>query len=221
MTMYYAFKLADATQQGIDELLKNLDAGSAAPQHELHTRVSVELTDEILKHAVEELIHRFQAGAEGAGILSTLLGILKSTTHVLVRQLVGKHDNQAVAKMAEYLRSRRVEVRGEVLFGFALSADLEQKFSTILAAIAAGNGVAQKADLNAAMLNFAEQALVRFYDDFTAPMELGFIKRKASDIGRSTINKGIHMAINKLIPQLGQKDLDVFGAHYRSQLVDA
>jgi len=221
MTTYYAFKLADSTQQGIDELLKNLDAGTSAPQHDLHTRVSVEITDEILKHSVEELIHRFQAGAEGAGILSTLLSILKSTAHVLVRQLLGKHDNKEVAKMAAYLRARRVEVQGEVRYGFELPADLAQRFKTIFAAIAAGNGVAQKADLNAAMLSFAELALVRFYDDFTAPMELGFIKRKASDIGRSTINKGIHVAMNKLIPQLGQKELEVFAAYYQSLFVDA
>jgi len=220
MTTYYAFKLADATQQGIDELLRNLDAGSSAPQHELHTRVSLEVTDEILKYSVEELMQRFQAGAEGTGILSTLLSILKSTAHVLVRQLLGKHDNKEVAKMAEYLRSRRVEVRGEVLFGFELPSELAQRLKTIFAAIAAGDGVARKADLNAAMLTFADLALVHFYDDFTAPMELGFIMRKASDIGRSTIKKGIHVAMNKLIPQLGKKDLVVFAEFYGALFID-
>lgn len=221
MTTYYAFKLADVTQQGLDELLKNLDAGISAPQHELHTRVSIEITDEILKHSVEELMQRFQSGAEGAGILSTLLGILKSTAHVLVRQLLGKHDNKEVAKMAQYMRSRRVEANGEVRFGFELPVELAQRLKTIFAAIHAGDGVAQKAPLNAAMLTFAEVALVHFYDDFTAPMELGFIKRKGSDIGRSTINKGLHVAMNKLIPQLGQKELVVFADFYGSLLVDA
>lgn len=220
MPMYYAFKLADKTQAGIDELLKNLDAGVSAPQHDLHTRVSVEITDEILKHSVEELIHRFQDGAEGAGILATLLNILKSTAHVLVRQMLGKHDNKEVAKMAQYLRDRRVEVNGEVRYGFEFSADLAQKIRAVFAAIAAGDGVAQKPELNAVMLSFADEALVRFYDDFTAPMDLGFIKRKVSDVGRGTINKGMHAAMNKLIPQLRQKELEIFVGYYGSLFID-
>jgi hypothetical protein len=220
MTTYFAFKLADATQQGIDELLRNLDARNAAPQHDLHTRVSVAITDEILKNCVEELIARFQAGAEGAGILTTLLGLLKSTAHVLVKQMLGKSSNDEVAKMAGYLRSRRVEVNGDVRYGFEMPADLAQQFKTVFAAIAAGEGVAQKPALNAAMLAFGEVALLRFYDDFTAPMDLGFIKRKASDIGRSTIHKGVQVAINKLIPQLGQKELAVFANYYGSLFIE-
>lgn len=221
MTTYYAFKLADATQQAIDELLKNLDAGSSAPQHDLHTRVSIELTDEILKHSVEDLIHRFQRGAEGAGTLSTLLSILKSTTHVMVRQLLGKHENKEVATMAQYMRNCRVEVRGEVRYGFELTAELAQRFKDIFAAIAAGDGVAHKAELNAAMLNFVDLGLAAFYDGFTAPMELGFIKRKASDIARSTISKGLHAAMNRLIPQLRQKELVVFADFYSDLFIDA
>jgi hypothetical protein len=221
MTTYFAFKLADATQQGIDELLKNLDAGSTVPQHELHTRVSIEVTDAILKNAVEELIQRFQAGAEGAGILTTLLSMLKSTAHMLVRQMLGKHDNKEVAKMAEYLRSRRVEINGEILYGFAMTDDLAQKFNRIFAAIAAGDGKAQKPELQETMLNFSEQALVVFFDDFVSPMGLGFVKRKMSDLGRGTIHSGIQMALKKLIPQLGQKELEVMAEYYGGLFVSA
>lgn len=220
MSTYFAFKLADASQQGIDELLRNIDARVAAPQHDLHTRISVEVTDEILKHCVEELIARFQAGAEGAGILTTLLGLLKGTAHVLVRQMLGKGSNDEVAKMAGYLRSRRVEANGEVRYGFELPPALVKQFRDAFAGIAAGDGVAQKPALNAAMLAFGEVALQRFYDDFTAPMDLGFIKRKASDIGRSTIHKGVQVAINKLIPQLGQKELAVFAQYYEGLFVE-
>lgn len=220
MTSYFAFKLDDATQQGIDELLANLDAGSSAPQHALHTRVSVEITDEILKHCVEKLIALFQDGAEGAGILTTLLNLLKGTAHVLVKQMLGKHDNAEVAKMAAYLRSRRVVVDGDVRYGFELPADLAARFSTAFAAVDAGEGKAHKAELQATMLAFGDLALERFYDDFVGPMDLGFIKRKASDLGRSTIHKGIQVAIGKLIPQLGQKDLEVFVSYYRTLIVE-
>lgn len=222
MTTYFAFKPADKVQQEIDALLGKIDSGSKEPLHELHTRVSVEMIDEILKNCVEELIHRFQANAEGAGILNTLLGILKSTAHVLVKQLLGKHSNDEVAKMAVFLRQRRiVTAAGEVRHGFALPADMAAQFKVVFAAIAAGEGKDKKAELNALMLRFADLALVHFYDDFVAPMELGFIKRKASDLGRGTISKGLHVAINKLIPQLGNKELAIFADFYGAQFIEA
>lgn len=220
MITYFAFKPDAAVQQRIDELLKNLDAGSSEPQHELHTRVSIEITDEILKYSVEDLMHRFKAGTEGTGILATLLNLLKSTTHMLVRQMLGKHDNKEVARMAQYLRSRRVVANGEVLYGFEMPPELTQSFQRIFAAISAGDGVPHKDELLAAMLSFAELGLKRFYDDFTAPIELGFIKRKGSDLGRGTLNKGIHMALNKLIPQLRQKELEVLAAYYGSLFIE-
>lgn len=221
MTTYFAFKLADATQQGIDELLANLDSKSAAPQHALHTRVSVELTDEILKHCVEELMARFQ-GEDSAGILHTLLGLLKGTAHVLVKQMLGKGSNEEVAKMAQYLRGCRVLTpAGEVRYGFVLPAKIEQGFEQAFAGIAAGNGKEQRAALHSTMLAFGDEALVRFYDDFVGPMDLGFIKRKASDLGRSTIHKGVQVAMNKLIPNLNQKQLEIFADYYGSLLVKA
>ncbi len=221
MTTYFAFKPADKVQQEMDALLGKIDSSSKEALHELHTRVSVEMIDEILKNCVEELIHRFQASEEGAGILNTLLGILKSTAHVLVKQLLGKHSNEEVAKMAAFLRQRRVvTAAGEVRHGFALPADMAAQFTDIFAGIAAGTGKERKPELNALMLGFADLALVHFYDDFVAPMNLGFIKRKASDLGRGTISKGIHVAVNKLIPQLGNKELAIFADYYGSLFVE-
>jgi hypothetical protein len=220
MTTYFAFKLAAPVQAAVDELLHNLDAGSSAPQHELHTRVSVAITDEILGNAVEGLIQRFQ-GAEGAGILNTLLGLLKSTAHMLIRQLLGKTSNESVAKMAQHLRDRRVECGSEVRYGFALSADLAQQLRTVFADVAAGNGLARRDELHQAMRRFADLGVVSFYDEFVAPMDLGFIKRKAADLGRSTIVKAVHVAVDKLIPGMGQPELAVFTDYYGSMLVDA
>lgn len=218
MTTYFAFKLNDATQNGIDELLRNLDSGASAPQHELHTRVSLETADAIFKTIVEDMIELFQGG-EGAGVLHTLLSLLKGTTHMLLKQLLGKHDNATVAKMATYLRQRRVVIGDEVRFGFELPVDMAASFSTAFAGIQAGEGMAHKAALNDTMQKFADLAIVRFLDEFTNPMELGFIKRKAVDLGRATMSKGLHAALNKLVPSLGQKELEAFSTFFSGMIV--
>lgn len=223
MSTYFAFQLAAPVQQRLDELLKNLDSRVAAPQHDLHTRVSIELSDEILRVCVEEMIARFQAdgAGEGAGILHTMLGILKSTSHMLIRQMLGKAPNEDVNRMAQYLRDRRLQLDGRVLIGFELPADLAARFDRIYAGIAAGQGEAQRKDIQQAMLAFSDLALVRFYDDFIAPMNLGFIKRKASDLGRATIAKGVHMAVNKLFVGLSEKEIKVWGDYFQTLFVKA
>lgn len=221
MTTYFALPLAQPVQQGIDGLLKNLDARVSAPQHDLHTRVSIELSDDILRICVEELIARFQSHGEGAGILHTLLSILKSTSHMLIRQMLGKGSNEDVNRMAQYLRDRRQVLDGKLLFGFPLPADMATRFATIFAAIRAGQGEQHRGDLNQLMMILADMAVVHFYDDFVAPMDLGFIKRKGSDLGRATIHKGCNVAVNKLFPHLGQKELEVFADYFESLLVQA
>lgn len=219
MTTYFSIKLDDATQSGIDELLRNLDSGASAQQHELHTRMSLATADAILKNVVEDMMERFQGG-EGAGILHTLLGILKGTTHVLIRQLLGKHDNAEVAKMAVYLRQRRVVINNDVRFGFEIPADMAASFGTIFAGVRAGQGKDHRAALNDLMQKFADLAVTHYLDDFTSPMDLGFIKRKAAELGRGTINKGVHAALNKLIPSLGQKDLEIFADFFSGMITE-
>lgn len=219
MTTYFSIKLDDATQSGIDELLRNLDSGVSAPQHDLHTRVSLATADAILKSVVEDMMERF-SGGESAGILHTLLGLLKGSTHVLIKQLLGKADNAEVAKMAVYLRDRRVVVNNEVRFGFPMSTDMAASFSGIFDAIKAGQGKENRAALNDLMQKFADLAVARYLDDFMAPMELGFIKRKAAELGRGTINKGVHAALNKLIPSLGQKELEIFQDFFSGMIIE-
>ncbi|MCC2638213.1 MAG: hypothetical protein K0Q68_1932 [Moraxellaceae bacterium] len=220
MTTYFAMPLAQPVQQGIDELLKNLDTRVSAPQHDLHTRVSIDLSDDTLRICVEEMMARFQGG-ESAGILHTLLSILKSTSHMLIRQMLGKGSNDDVNRMAKYLRDRRHVLNGALLFGFPMPAELASRFATTFAAIRAGQGEQHRAELTRIMLTFADMAVERFYDDFVAPMDLGFLKRKGSDLGRATILKGCHVAVNKLFPHLDQKDLEIFADYFDSLLVSA
>lgn len=221
MSTYFAFPLADSVQKSMDELLRNLASGVAAPQHELHTRVSIELNDEILRTAVEDLINRFQPEGESAGILDTLLKVLKGTAHMLIRQLLGKAANEDVSRMAQYLRNHRLELNGRALYGFVLPEELAERFRNVFAAITRGEGEQHNAELHAVMQQFSALAMQHFYDQFVAPMNLGFIKRKASDLGRATIGKGIDVAINKLFPQMKQKELLVFAQYFSTLLIDA
>jgi hypothetical protein len=219
MTMYFAFKLAPATQEKMDLLLSNLDAGVSEPQYALHEKLSVELVDEILKNLVEGLLNI--GPRESSGVLQTFLSILKSTSHMLVKQLLGKESNAQINKNAKYLRDHAVVLNGEKRFGFAFSDDMAAKFDAYFSAVERDEGDVLKPQILALMLEFAEAAMKSFLDEFVQPMELGFIKRKAVDIGRATMHKGMTVAMTKMVPTLGHNQLKAFVQYYREIMIVA
>ncbi len=54
---------------------------------------------------------------------------------------------------------------------------------------------------------FAEAAVRHFMNDFNKTLDLGMIKRKAADIGSSAVIKAIHIAIDKIFPNLTKEEL--------------
>ena len=50
--------------------------------------------------------------------------------------------------------------------------------------------------------------------DFNKTLDLGMIKRKAADIGASAVGKAVHMAIDKLIPNLNKDEITAVAEYY-------
>jgi hypothetical protein len=220
MTAYYfAFKPTDKLRDDIQTLLTNLDAGVPEPQHKLHTQISIQMTDEVMDQLLMSIVNAMKGEGESAGILGTLAGLLRGTVHVLIKQMLGKHDNAEVRKMAQYLRDRSVIVDGEFRLGFKLPDAVGANMMTLLERTRAGEGDAVRQELVATMLQFVDLSVTHLYDEFVAPVSLGFIMRKAVDLGRSTISKGSHSAINKVFPQLRVPEMKTFAGIYAGMFV--
>lgn len=211
---YFAFKPSDQLRDDIQTLLRNLDSGNSEPQHRLHTQISVRMTDEVMDHMLMSMVNAMKGEGESAGILGALAGVLRSTVHVLIRQMLGKHNNAEVNKMAKYLRDRSIIVKGEFRLGFDLPDAYGANMISLLEKSLGGEGEAHRAALIQAMSQFVDMAVARLYDEFVAPIHLGFVMRKAADLGRSTVSKGSHSAINRVFPQLGKEELKTFAGIY-------
>ena len=74
------------------------------------------------------------------------------------------------------------------------------------AEIKAGNEV-DKVVLTELYKQFAEATVRHFMSDFNKTLDLGMIKRKAADIGSAAVIKAVHIAANKIIPNLTKDEL--------------
>lgn len=220
MTAYYfALKPSDTLRDQIQTLIKNLDSGVKEPQHKLHTQISILMTDEILDGLLMSIVNALKGEGESAGILGTLTNMLRSTVHVLIKQMLGKHDNAEVNRMAKYLRDRSLSINGEFRLGFPLTEAYGAHMIDLLNKALAGEGDKYRTELTKAMGEFIDLSTARLYDDFVEPIPLGFILRKGANLGHSTINKGSHTAINRVFPTFNAEQIKTFSGIYADMFV--
>jgi hypothetical protein len=214
MSQYvFGFPLETALQSTIDELIANQAKGQYA-ESATAIKLSIGTTDGVIKAMALDVIDIIKASGDGGVILNMLANLLKSTMHMLIRQIMGKVSNAEQDKLAGYLRRRRHEVDGVIKFGFSMPPTLGKRFEEILARIAANNMINAREDLTAAMSDFVEAATSAFYDDFTNSLDVGFVKKKMVSIGRTTMIKGSNSAIAKLFVSMKDAELKAVSAHY-------
>jgi hypothetical protein len=141
--------------------------------------------------------------------------------HTLIKQIMGKVSHAEQDKLAAYLSRRRVMVNGAARFGFSMPDAVGSRFESVLKRIAAGDMANSREDLTTAMNEFVNLSTACFYDEFTGALELGFVKQKMVNLGRSAILKGSQSAVAKLFVSMSDDDLKRVCAHYDSMFVKA
>lgn len=218
MSYVFAFPLAADLQTKIDNMLSGHAKGEYVDA-KVSTDLAIGTTDGVTKALALDVIEILKSNGEGAGLLGVLANLLKSTMHVLIRQIMGKVDHSEQDKLAGYLKNRRIEVNGSPRFGFVMPDALGARFDELLTRIAGGNLVSARPDITKAMQDFVAVAVTSFYDEFTSCIDLGFVKRKMVDVGRGTIIKGSQSTVNKLFATMSDEDLQKVTAHYATMFV--
>lgn len=193
------------------ELLKSIQTGiekknSNEPLYPLRDQTALMINDEIIHAILVELVHRFPA-SEKRVTAEKLAGYIKSTVAVLLKQLLGKSSNDVVKQSIEFSeQSLFKDPQGQYRVGTPLKAELVTNLKNNFAEIKSGNEI-NRAALSELYKQFAEAAVRHFMNDFNKTLDLGMIKRKASDLGSSAVIKAIHIAVDKLIPNLSKEEL--------------
>lgn len=145
---------------------------------------------------------------------------IERATDTLLKILLGKENNEEVMPSFHFLRDRAtfVDNEGVKRVGFKLSdAD----------AIIINKGFAavtpEQVDMKifkTALETMNEETLTHFISRYAETLKLGLIKRKSVPVAKAAIDKGMNMALTKLLPDLPDTSLNRLANYYRPFIVE-
>ncbi len=201
-----------------EELLKNIQTGiekknSNEPLYPLRDQTALLINEEIIDTLLVELVRRFPA-SDKRDTAEKLAGYVKSTVAVLLKQLLSKADNEVVRASVEFSeKSLFKDPQGQFRVGETLDANLITNLKNSFAEIGT-NGDTNRAVLSEQFKQFADATINHFMRDFNKTLDLGMIKRKGADIGAAAVGKAVHIAIDKLIPNLNKDEIKAVAEYY-------
>lgn len=149
-----------------------------------------------------------------------IVGTVEKATDTLLNILLGKENNEEVMPSFHFLRDRAtfIDNEGVKRVGFKLSDADAQTIEKGFAAIKP-----EQVDMKAfktALETMNEETLTHFISRYAETLKLGMIKRRAVPVAKAAIDKGMSMALNKLLPDLPDRSLNRLANYYRPFIVE-
>lgn len=214
MTAYFGFVPSTSLQSNIEKALITINQNnSSEPMYIIRDLVTLAITDEIIDTLLIKPVGSMPK-SDKRDSMEKLSNFIKSTVHVLMKQLLNKDTDENILKSVQFLSSSTNTKDGQLRVGVSLPDSLVAQMQASFAAIKTGDGKATRPVLVQQFKLFNDIILKHFMEDFSKTLELGMFKRKATSIAQSGITKAVHVAIDKIIPHFNQLELEVFSDHY-------
>lgn len=187
---------------------------SKEPLYPLRDEIALQVNDEIIDAIVTNLIHHFPE-TDKRETTEKLVSFVKSSVHFLLsKQLLSKAPNDVVRQSIAFSeQSLFKDPEGQWRLGQSLDDSLVTTLKHQFAQIQAGEKINLHA-LAESYKMFAEATVRHYMHDFNHTLDLGMIKRKASDLGCAAVIKAVHIAIDKIIPHLNKHELKALAEYH-------
>jgi len=174
-----------------------------------------DLTDNLLVGLVEII-----PNPERQASMRKIVGTIERATDTLLNILLGKENNQDVLPSFHFLRDHAtfIDNEGVKRVGFKLSEKDDNTITEGFAAITPEH--VDRAKFKTALETMNEETLTHFISRYAETLKLGMIKRKSVPVAKSAIDKGMSMALNKLLPDLPNDSLNRLANYYRPFIIE-
>ncbi|MFT4020866.1 MAG: hypothetical protein QM666_05030 [Acinetobacter sp.] len=181
----------------------------------LRDEIALKVNEELLDAILTDLIHQLP-DSDKKDTAEKLANFIKSSVAVLLKQLMGKADPKIVKNSLLFLeKSLFTDPQGQLRMGTTLDESLVTNLKFHYQHIIAGEKI-NVATLAENYKIFAESIVRHYLHDFNETLELGMIKRKASDLGCNAVIKAVHIAIDKIFPRLNKDELKILAKYHDS-----
>ena len=174
-----------------------------------------DLTDNLLVGLVEII-----PNPERQAAMRKIVATIERATDTLLNILLGKESNEDVLPSFHFLKDQAtfIDNEGVKRIGFKLS---EADARTIVEGFAAITPEhVDRAKFKTALETMNDATLTHFVSRYAETLKLGMIKRKSVPVAKSAIDKGMNMALNKLLPDLPNDSLNRLANYYRPFIIE-
>lgn len=174
-----------------------------------------DLTDNLLVGLVEII-----PNPERQAAMRKIVATIERATDTLLNILLGKESNEDVLPSFHFLRDQATFIDNESVkrIGFKLSEADAKIIDEGFAAITPEH--VDRAKFKTALKTMNDATLTHFVSRYAETLKLGMIKRKSVPVAKSAIDKGMNMALNKLLPDLPDDSLNRLANYYRPFIIE-
>lgn len=218
MTYYFGFVPSDKLNDMIDEAERIITSDEQVDyypyRNELTQQIARELNDNLLVSLIDVI-----PNPERQAAMRKIVGTIERATETLLNVLLGKDKNEDIMPSFNFLKNETmfIDNEGTRRVGFKLPKSSANTIVEGFDAVTPDN--VDKSQFKIALETMNEEALTHFISRFTETLKLGMIKRSSIPVAKAGIDKGMSMALNKLLPQLPDAGLNRLARFYSPFLV--
>lgn len=221
MTDFFGFLPSKKLSDMIDDATTIIDEQQNIDYYPYRNALTQQIASELIDNLLVNLVDVIP-NAERKEAMRKIVGTVERATETLLNILLGKDKNEDILPSFYFLKNDAMflDNDGKRRIGFKLDEDTA---SDIQKGFAATEDLpindTDKALFKKALIAMNEAALYHFITKFTETLKLGMVKRKSIPVAKAAIDRGMALALNKLLPQLPDDGLARLANFYRPYLI--
>lgn len=219
MSYYFGFVPSDKLKSLISEAEQVVASNEPVDYYPYRDALTHQTARDLIDNLLVGLVEIIP-NPERQAAMRKIVAMIERSTDTLLNILLGKESNEEVLPSFYFLRDQAtfIDNEGVKRVGFKLSDADAKTVNDGFAAI-----TPEHVDMKAfkkALETMNEATLTHFISRYAETLKLGMIKRKSVPVAKAAIDKGMNMALNKLLPDLPDRSLNRLADYYRPFIVE-
>ena len=218
MTYYFGFVPSDKLKALIIEAEQVIASDVKTEYYPYRDALTHQTARDLIDNLLVGLVEIIP-NPERQASMRKIVATIERASDTLLNILLGKENNEEVLPSFHFLRDRATFIDNEGLkrVGFKLSEKDAETIDKGFAAVTPEH--IDMKTFKIALETMNEETLTHFISRYAETLKLGMIKRKSVPVAKAAIDKGMSMALNKLLPDLPDSSLNRLANYYRPFIV--
>jgi len=219
MAHYFGFVPSDKLKAVIADAEQVIESNEKVDYYPYRDALTHQTARDLIDNLLVGLVEITPTPERQASMRKIVVTVEK-TADTLLNVLLGKENNDEVLPSFHFLRDRAsfIDNDGVMRVGFKLPETAAQIIAKGFSDITPEH--VDMPSFRTALETMNDQTLTHFISHYAETLKLGIIKRKSVPVAKAAIDKGMSIALNKLLPDLPDSSLNRLADYYRPFIIE-